>query len=103
MKAASQGHQHVIDFLLGIGADPTPVDAQGLSYHQILDLPRQNEHSDPSPPTPNETQGSRRGSQINAGVFCSQCQRQTIAVMSFKNRILCLECGKGKKNVLHQF
>jgi hypothetical protein len=105
MKAASQGHQSVIDYLLCNGANPDLLDAQGLSYRQILELNLQNRFAPtavaPTDTKERESQKVNQSLSIKFGIICSQCQRETFAVMSVKNRILCLQCGK--KNNLHHY
>jgi hypothetical protein len=100
MKAASQGHQLVMNLFIKHGANVDLVDSQGLSYLQILNQRTLDElQSEKLRQISREEETSTSTSApslppVSSGIVCSQCQKETYAVMSTKGRIICLQCGK---------
>jgi hypothetical protein len=97
MKAASQGHQLVMNLLIKHGANVDLVDSQGLSYleilnQRVLDESPSEEHGS----TAFEENLSKPAAPVSSGIACSKCQKETYAVMYVQERIVCLQCGKQK-------
>ena len=95
MKAASQGHQSVMDLLIKRGADLHLVDSQGLSYldifnQRVLDI--SSEHGNST--VVEDEKVPKQTPSVISGISCSKCHKETYAVMYVKEQIVCLECGK---------
>lgn len=94
MKAASQGHQSVMDLLIKHGANVQLVDSQGLSYLDIFHQRVMDESSEHGNNTVVEENAPKPTPSMISGIACSKCHKETYAVMYVKEQIVCLECGK---------
>lgn len=111
MKAMSQNQRDVVNYLLSKGADINIIDSHGLSFqdlqnnyennsNNILDEMKDIELKDDNQESKIITNTNTNISTQLNGIICSECSKETLAVVKKKDSYICMNCNKKKLNVL---